>query len=292
MWSVFYLTILLSFTGCDDKPVHSDSKSIFESPKALAELTDPRLMEPSGIASSTVNPGMLWTHNDSGNKPEVYLIDQKLNIKLTCKLKGVMNRDWEDIAVGPGPEEGKTYVYVGEIGDNFGMYPFKYIYRFEEPVLENGVSEITISDFEKITFRLEDSRKDTETLLVHPITKKIYVVSKREEPVWVYELSAPQPTKDTLTASKAFSLPLTQIVGGDFSADGKELLMKNYQQVFYWELSGENLKESLAKKPTSLPYQEEPQGEAITFSSDGKGYFTLSEKVKEYKSYLYFYSRK
>src|SRR5690349_18345822 len=136
MWSVFYLTILLSFTGCEDKPVHSNANSIFESPKALAELTDSRLMEPSGIASSTVNPGMLWTHNDSGNKPEVYLIDQKLNIKLTCKLKGVINRDWEDIAVGPGPEEGKTYVYVGEIGDNFGMYPFKYIYRFEEPVLE------------------------------------------------------------------------------------------------------------------------------------------------------------
>ena len=248
-------------------------------------------MEPSGIASSTVNPGMLWTHNDSGNKAEVYLIDQKLNIKLTCKLKGVMNRDWEDIAVGPGPEEGKTYVYVGEIGDNFGMYPFKYIYRFEEPLFENGVTDVTISDFEKITFKLEDARKDTETLLVHPITKKIYVVSKREEPIWVYELIAPKPTKDTLTASKAFSLPLTQIVGGDFSSDGKELLMKNYQQVFYWTLSDENLKESLTKKPTSLPYQEEPQGEAITFSRDGKGYFTLSERVKEYKSYLYFYPR-
>ena len=56
-------------------------------------------------------------------------------IKLTCTLAGVENRDWEDIAVGPGPDASKSYVYVADIGDNEGQYQYKYIYRFEEPVL-------------------------------------------------------------------------------------------------------------------------------------------------------------
>ena len=33
-------------------------------------------------------------------------------------LTGAKMRDWEDIAVGPGPEPNVDYLYVGAIGDN------------------------------------------------------------------------------------------------------------------------------------------------------------------------------
>jgi hypothetical protein len=289
MWSTLYLWMILSVTGCDERNVNG---AVFEERKPLAELTDKRVKEPSGIAASAVNEGMLWTHNDSGNKPEVFLVDEKLDVKLVCKLNGVLNRDWEDIAVGPGPEAGKSYIYIGDIGDNFGIFPYKYVYRFEEPVLSTGQTEVTISNFETIVFQLEDGAKDTETLLINPVNKKLYVVSKRESPVWVYELSDPRNETDTVVAKKITSLPYSRIVGGAFAADGKELLLKNYQHVFYWKIQPDNLKKSLAQEPSHLPYSEEPQGEAITFKHDGSGYYTLSEKLKDYKSYLYFYKRK
>jgi hypothetical protein len=290
MWGALYCWIVLSLCSCEERT--SVDTGLFEEPKPMAELTDSRLKEPSGIAASAKNPGLLWTHNDSGNSASVFLIDEKLSIRLTCKLDGVYNRDWEDIAVGPGPDAGKSYVYIGDIGDNFGMFPFKYLYRFEEPVLKEGETEIVITKFDTITFRLEDGAKDTETLMVNPINRKIYVVSKREDPVWVYELPSAQQPKDTLTATKLVSLPYSRIVGGDFSSNGKELLLKNYQQVFYWKVEGTDLKKSLTSKPTLLPYNEEPQGEAITFKHDGSGYFTLSEKLGKFKSFLYFYKRK
>ena len=283
--------VFLACTSCFDKGSEPGDSDMFTPARRLAELTEKKLGEVSGIAASVVNRGHLWTHNDSGNPPVVYLVNEALEIKLACRLVGVKNRDWEDIAVGPGPEPGKTYIYVGDIGDNNAKYPVKYLYRFEEPLLTQGVSEVDISAFDRITFRLEDGMKDTESLMVHPETKQIFVVSKREKPVYVYQFQNPVSTNDTLVATKVTSLPLTQIVSAGFSPAGDEVLMKNYDNIYYWNIAGRSLREGLQSEPQILHYTEEPQGEAITFKSDGSGFYTLSEKLKGEKTYLYFYAR-
>lgn len=273
-----------------DRSAPGDSK-VFLAPKQLAQLTDKKLEEVSGLAASKANRGLLWTLNDSGNPAIVYLVDEALKIRLSVKLKGIKNRDWEDIAVGPGPDGSKRYVYVADIGDNNARHAYKYIYRFEEPVLRNDISQITITSFDTIVFRLEGEVKDTEAILVHPTTKNIYLVSKRERPVHLYELEVSASVVDTLVARDIGSLPLTQIVAADFSADGEEVLMKNYDNIYYWKLEGRSLAEALKDKPALLKYTEEPQGEAITFSLDGSGFYTLSEKIKGEKTFLYFYER-
>lgn len=290
----FFLLFIFGLVGtsCSQKkPARADS-DVFLPSQRLAELTEKKLEEVSGLAASVANPGYLWTHNDSGNPAVVYLVDQDLKIRLACKLKGVKNRDWEDIAVGPGPEEGKRYVYVGDIGDNNAKHEYKFIYRFEEPSVGEQSGEITITEFDTIVFKLEDGEKDTETLLIHPTTGDVYVVSKREKPVFVYRLAYPLSTRDTLTAARVASLPLTQIVAGDFSPAGDEIVLKNYDNVYYWKLESESIGESLSGKPGILPYTEEPQGEALAFNLDGSGFFTLSEKIKGEKSFLYYYKRR
>lgn len=287
------LTVLL-FACVSKESNHEGSVELFSPGVKLAEITNNKLGEISGIAASVVNPRMLWVHNDSGNDPEIYLLDENLDVKLTVRLDGVENRDWEDIAVGPGPENGKSYVYVGEIGDNDARYENKYIYRFEEPKW-NGEHDhsIALTDFDKITFRLEDAVKDSETLLVDPTSKNLYVVSKREEPVYVYELKFPQSTDEITTAKKTASIPFATIVGGDISPDGTELLLKNYTQVFYWNTtSSKSLLDILKSEPRQIPYESEPQGESIVWARDKSGFYTISEVVKEEKSYLYFYKRK
>lgn len=218
--------VWIAAAGCSNKPPLENASDEFFPGKPLAELKNKKLEEVSGIVSSINNPGFLWAHNDSKNKAEVYLIDQKLKIALTCRLRGVENRDWEDITVGPGPEAGKNYVYVGEIGDNDSKHAFKMIYRFEEPVMRSPGESIDITDFDTITFRLPE-KKDTEALMIDPLTRDLYIVSKREEPVHVYVLPWPYTPTDTLTAKEIVSLPVTQIVGGDISADGKKVLLKN-----------------------------------------------------------------
>lgn len=291
MRKVFFLMMFIATAACSQKKAKGNETELFSEGQKLVEVTDKKLEEASGLAASTTNPGLLWTHNDSGNRAEVLLIDDKSNIRLTCTLQNVINRDWEDVAVGPGPEPGKNYLYVADIGDNMAIFPYKIIYRFEEPKFEEGKSSITISKFDRIVFQL-DVKKDTESLLLDPKTKNLYVVSKREKPVYVYELKYPYSTTDTLTAQKIGSIPFGQIVAGDFSPDGTEVLMKNYENVFYWNLKNDNLASALKRNPEIINYEEEPQGESITFARDGSGFYTISEKVKGETSYLYFYPRK
>ena len=110
---------------------------------------------------------MLWTHNDSGNDAEVYLIDMEAKIRQTFILAGVDNRDWEDISIGPGPDSSKQYLYVADIGDNLAVHDKKYIYRFEEPVFTDsgtaGEVKLTITNFDTIVFSLSDEKRDTES---------------------------------------------------------------------------------------------------------------------------------
>lgn len=287
--SIFLFIILVS---CSAKERQQQVSDAFVSGEKIAQLNNNNLKEISGIASSVVNPEHLWAHNDAGNKAEIYLLNKNLDVKMICELSGVENRDWEDIAVGPGPDPNKSYVYVGEIGDNDAVHREKYIYRFEEPVLNDGSSKKVISRFDKITFRLDGATKDTETLLLDPRTKNLYVVTKRENPVHIYELTFPYESEVNV-AQKMFSLPMTRIVGGDFSRDGHKVLLKNDDVVFYWEATAsESIIEKMKGPALSVPYEKEPQGEAIAWASDDSGFYTLSEMPKKKDVYLYFYKRK
>jgi hypothetical protein len=286
------LILLIFLGGCSGSSADKPDFFGFAAGENLAELKNKKIREASGLAASFTNPGYLWTHNDSGNDARVFLIDEKLKIKLTCKLVGAENRDWEDITVGPGPDSTKTYVYVGDIGDNLARFDYKIIYRFEEPVFKIGEGEIDITNFQRIVFKLPDERKDAETLMINPHTRDLFVVSKREQPVVIYRLSYPHNITDTLTAETIASIDLTEIVAGDFSKDGSEILLKNSKNVYYWKVGGKSLEEVFRSKPQILSYDKEPQGEAITFAHDGSGYYTISEKISGEKSYLKFYKRK
>ncbi|HYF70667.1 MAG TPA: hypothetical protein VD884_21175 [Ohtaekwangia sp.] len=263
----------------------------FEKGKPLSVLTNKTLKEASGLESSIRNPDLLWTHNDSGNEASIFLIDEDLDIKMTVTLAGIENRDWEDITVGPGPDSSQTYVYVGDIGDNDAIYPYKYIYRFPEPVFST-TDHVQITEFDTIIFKLEGAVKDTESLFIDANTRNLYVVSKREEPVFLYMLKYPQVNGDTLIASNVLSLPFKEIVSADMSPDG-DILMKNYTTIYYWEnKNNEDLISLLNRRPGEIPYEEEPQGEAIAWATRKPGFYTFSEKKKKKPSYLYFYAKK
>jgi hypothetical protein len=289
-----FLFASLILVSCSTNQTSKVDEPEFHRGKKLAEHKLKALKEVSGLAASINNPGLLWAHNDSGNGADIFLIDQNLTVKQRFVLAGVKNRDWEDIVVGPGPDSTRNYLFVAEIGDNEAVFPFKYIYRFEEPEIRDPQQEsVTIAEFETIIFRLPDGPKDTEALLIDPKTRNLMVVSKREEPVNVYQIEYPYATSDTLTAKQITTLPLKQIVAGSFSFDGNEILMKNYNHIYYWKNSSNmSLLELLKEQPKEIPYSIEPQGESITWAHDDSGFFTISEINKGKKSFLYFYKRK
>ena len=95
----------------------------------VLELTGtlpPILAESSGLAVSRTQPGVYWSHNDSGDGPNLYAIDASGRLLATFQIGGAEARDWEDMASGPcigdlapaGAAAPPVCLYLADIGDN------------------------------------------------------------------------------------------------------------------------------------------------------------------------------
>lgn len=252
-------------------------------------IENPILEEMSGLAFSKQYPGLFYTHTDSGGEVAVFIMDSKGNEIGKITLLGVENRDWEDIAVGPGPN-GKSYVYVAEIGDNLGVHQNVRILRFPEQERISG--EISLSP-ESLTFTYPNGAMDAESIFVDPDMGDLFVVSKRDSKNTLFRLRSNDFGKKDVIAEELIKLPFTSATAADISQDGSRILIKNYFKVYYWDRKkGQSIPETLSQTPKELPYVPEPQGEAIGFQPDGKAYFTISEKRFNIKPVLYMYSLK
>lgn len=248
--------------------------------------------ETSGIAASGINKDIYYIHNDSGDTSRFFAITPDGKLKATYYYKGdptepLGARDCEDIAVGPGPDKSKSYIYLGDIGDNRAVRKYLTIYRFEETPL-GGADSVKHIEAAPLHVKYPDGPKDAETLMIDPEEQLLYIVSKRKNSVTVYTTPLSYKTGDTVTLTKRSKLhfggipPFKWITAGDISKDGSQILLKNYERVYYWKRpAGVPVWQVMTQKPAKLYYKSEKQGEAIGFTPDGKGYYTASEGVGE-----------
>jgi hypothetical protein len=308
-----FIIILLTIYGCSKKdnnqtitpPVNQDTAvsavystittdaTIFYMGVKTGSITDTRIKEASGIVSSRKYKGFFWTHNDSGNPNDIYLIDSTGKLRVIVKVANATNGDWEDIAIGPGPDSGINYIYIGDIGDNNSAHYSSAVYRLPEPdlTIDTGVTNISVSNSVRIDFKYPDGPHNAETLLLDPLTKDLYVVSKGTIGI-VYQLKYPQSTDTLIICKKIGLLPLSILTAGDISPDGNEILLKNYGSIYYWKKNaGETVLQTLLRTPVSIPYISEQQGEAIGWSV-GNAFYTTSEYANGIIPGVYRYSRR
>ncbi|MGK6351323.1 hypothetical protein [Parapedobacter sp. DT-150] len=296
MWIIRRLAILV---GCclAIAGVWAQGTTPFANGEAHGKIKGSTINEASGLVAAVAHPRHFWTHNDSGDKARIFLMDDSARHQATFYLQGIEARDWEDI--GMMEQQGRHYLIVGDIGDNQNRRPNVQVHVFEEPQIDvqdpAGVPDIDTIPRERIrsyTMRYEDGPRDAESLFFDPVEKRLYLISKRDLAVGLYVVDLPAMATDTLTLHRVASLPFTFITAADISPDGTELLMKNLLGVFYWKRNaGESVSEMMSRTPIRLPYEPEPQGEAIAFSRDGSGYYTLSEAPFGLTAVLYFYRR-
>lgn len=120
----------------------------FEEGVAQGLVDSTTLSEASGLVSSIINPGILWTHNDMGYQrlggrdggPTSTIIASRDDgtIARTYHLDGAEALDYEDIAAGSGPVEGQHYLYVGDIGGARGQRENIVVYRVAEPIVTDS----------------------------------------------------------------------------------------------------------------------------------------------------------
>jgi hypothetical protein len=273
-----FLPALLILISCSKShpPYNPPPAGDYFSNEPDAYLLTRPISEASGIADSKTFLDQLWVIEDSGNPARLFLLKHNGFVTDSFSLAGATNRDWEDVAVGKGPDDALSYLYIGDIGDNNAAYPSYTIYRLPEPTTFSD----EITGYDSIKFTYPDGSHDAEALMIDDNTKDIYVITKKESPSKIYRIPYPQDTQNMNQAEFVSDLGYTGVVSASLSFAGTEIIMKTYTQLYYYKRTAkEGLGVTLAKAPTdTLAYTLEAQGEAVAIANDNTGFFTLSEK--------------
>ena len=252
------------------------------------------LTESSGIVASRRASGVWWVHNDSGDSPRVFAVGTDGRDLGEFGLAGASAVDWEDIAVGPGPSAGTSYLYVADIGDNAGSRASVQVYRVAEPLVDPTAAPgppQTLSGVAALQLTYPDGPHDAEALVVDPTTGELFVITKdlAGGVAKVFRSPANRGAGSTTALTQVATVALGAgqgVTGADITPAGDVVALRTYfSVVLYPRPAGQPLAQAFTQPScagSAPPFgsatpASEPQGEAIGFTRDGRGYLTVSE---------------
>jgi hypothetical protein len=274
------IALALTVLGCGAGAATEATTAKVRPPKPLAicgklratvtgTVQTPEAPELSGLVVSRSQLGVLWTHNDSGDRARVFALRPNGSLLADLDVPGAEAVDWEDIAI-----RGKE-LYVGDIGDNDRKRASVDVYRFPEPQVPATGSTAPAT---RLTLSYPDGAHDAETLLVDPRNGDIVIVTKDfsgRSGIYVSHHSS-----TTLRLAGHLNLGLGGLAtGGDVSADGRVIAIRTYGNVYAWRRpSGVSLAAALRRKPCVSPTPlREGQGEALALTRTGGTFYTVPE---------------
>lgn len=239
---------------------------------AVATVVDPELDELSGLAVSRQNPGILWTHEDSGGAADLYALDLTGATVATLHLDGVVNTDWEDLALTPC--DAGWCLVVGDIGDLGTDRADFALLVVPEPLLDGTPAWTATPEIRPFTY--PDTPEDAEGLAVFPDGTPLLVSKRMDATAGLYEL----PVGDTVltwladvpTGAADETLPAAA-TAADLSADGTTLLVRSYFHLAAFDLHDPHA----PGPPVDVPFALELQGEAVAYDPLQGGFWQVAE---------------
>lgn len=272
-----------------DKPVPSTSEQV-------AILDDKRIKESSGLCLSGRDPSIFWTMNDSGGEPCVFAIDQSGKTRAKVRVREAANFDWEDIALGKD-EKGEPALFIGDIGDNFVMRVSLQVYQIPEPAINAPGQPVTETETAAPNLwrcNYPDGKHNAESLLVHPQTNRLYVLTKSEDGKSALYAFPEVLKKDTSMAlEKVVDLTFPTVMhvgkrphdncmttGASFSHDGTRLVVVTYSSLYEWTLGKDQpLAEALKQPPVRIEPELLRQVEGVCYDRDNVTLWLTSEHL-------------
>ncbi|MCC6213703.1 MAG: hypothetical protein IT376_02460 [Polyangiaceae bacterium] len=259
----------------------------FSKPERVATIGAPGLEEASGLAASTKNPGVFWTHNDSGDAARGYALALDGRILATLEVERAGAHDWEDVAIAPGPG-GAPHLYFADTGNNVLPRRRVVVYRVAEPTIDSTTTAAALrGEATPLPLELPDAAPhDCEAILVDPPTGALYLFSKTDAAVTgVFVARAPRDREPTqLAEALALRLPRRSkrgsgaVTAASIAPAGELVAVRTYAEAYLWRRQpGEPLEAALARPPCEAPVAAERQGEAIALLPGGDGFVTVTE---------------
>ncbi len=247
----------------------------------VAVIDAARVVEASGLAASDLQPGIFWTHNDSGAGPGLYALDEDGDEVARVWLAGADAVDWEDVALGPCAPGADTRacLYVADTGNNVGDRDDQVIYRIAEPDLSDlgrgGELEVEADAM----FVALDASEDVEAMFIDEDAAP-WLVSKDPKRARLYRVDGFHAGAVRAAERVAERGDIESVTGASASRDGVRVVLRSSDHA--WELfrpAGRSLKSAFLGEllEIDLDRGKEKQGEAIAFAPDGSGFYTTRE---------------
>lgn len=222
-------------------------------------IRDDAVVESSGLARSTYNRRLLWTHNDKGDVARLFGVSGRGATRAVVTLSDARAVDWEDMASGP-----EHTLWVADIGDRDKTRSFVSIYRLAEPQALEDMS-LTSTRFD---FTYPDGPHDAEALMVDPRGGQLFIVTKSHDGGAVYEAPRELRTDAPNPLTRVASAP-ANVTGASFALDGDWFVLGNYK--FAYVYSGFGDAPRRIEKPTLQ------QSESIEVNRESDAFFVGSE---------------
>jgi hypothetical protein len=246
------------------------------------------LDETSGLAVSRTQPGVLWSHNDSGNAPNLYAIAASGKLLATFQV-AAKARDWEDMSSGPcpdGPEaalsEPPNCLYLADIGDNDRVRESLTVYVVAEPTVASAAENPGALAARSFRYRYPDGPDDAEAFAVLPDGDATIVTKGRAGTIRFFHLGRAAiaraiasgevlPADDQGDTGIKPDADISRLVtGAAVSPDGTMLAVRTYYEVYFFRAAREReivRWRAVTDHPCFLG-RAEPQGEAIDYLDD------------------------
>lgn len=292
----FVILAALGLSACGDSKarVKIEPNPDYAPARITGRIVAKDIVESSGIAVSRCQPNVMWTHNDSGDDAYIFALDLTGKLLGTYRVENAENKDWEDLA-GYKDADGRCYLIIGEIGDNELRREEHTVYRVPEPAVPSdqpatgkGDARPT-SSAEVLTYRYPGRDVDAETIMVHPATGDIYVLSKnRRGPSGVFKIKPSFGASQVQIAEKVAevsvpSVPNGFLTGGDIAPDGRRVILCDYLSGYELTLpeGASGFDAIWSQPPVPVDLGKRDEGESVAYTADGAALLATSEGANE-----------
>ncbi|MEU7610287.1 hypothetical protein [Micromonospora sp. NPDC049204] len=246
----------------------------------VCQVRDDRLREISGMVATDDGYVMINDGADDEARRRIFFLDERCAVVRAVAFPS-RPRDTEDLAIG---RDGT--VWVADIGDNDHSRSTIAIWRLapgaDEPVLH------------RMTY--PDRPHDAEALLLDASGRPLIITKGGSGTVFLYAPTAAlrpgattplasvgQVTLPTTSTSNPFSFLGRGVITGAASApDGRRVVLRSYADAFEYDVpDGEVVRALTAGTARVTPLPDEPQGESVTYSRDGRSLLTVSESADQ-----------
>jgi hypothetical protein len=221
--------------------------------------------ENSGL-SKAWKDGFYWTHNDSGGKPELYMVNAEGYMFDTLEIPDAKNVDWEDLA-----KDNKGNIYIGDFGNNGNRRKDLTIYKknnYGAEKIKFTYADQTLADSSNLIFDCEAFfwKNDSLYLFTKSWNKgkkltKLYVLSDKPGDYQVW------PKDQTYLK--------TQVSGADISPDGSRFALITYGKILIYNILNGQID---FKSPQKCIKIGKNQTEAVVFENDKKIIFSNEQR--------------